>query len=199
MGLNRNLGTGTPNLTENSLLWVFSKSKLEYAVYRRGNKNSFLLVGVYVDDLIISGPSASDIGKFKLEMKKKFSMSDLGLLSYYLGIEVKQGDEGITLSQSAYAVKILETAGMLNCNPCATPMEARLKLSKKMEDEVVNPTAYRSIIGSLRYIVNTRPDLAFAVGVVSRYMEAPSKDHWAAVKHILRYLKGMIKYGCKYE
>jgi hypothetical protein len=131
-------------------------------------------------------------------MKKKFSMSDLGLLSYYLGIEVKQGGDGITLSQNAYAVKILESAGMLNCNPCATPMEARLKLSKKLEDEVIEPTAYRSVIGSLRYLVNTRPDLAFAVGVVSRFMEAPSKDHWAAVKHILRYVKGTIKFGCKY-
>jgi hypothetical protein len=177
----------------------FVKSKLKYAVYKRGNKDSLLLVGVYVDDLIISGPSVSDIRQFKLEMKKKFSMSDLGLLSYYMGIEVKQGDEGITLRQSAYAVKILESTGMLNCNPCATPMEARLKLTKRLEDDVVNPTTYRSIIGSLRYIVNTRPDLAYAVGVVSRFMEAPSKDHWAAVKHILRYLKGTIKYGCKYE
>jgi len=153
---------------------------------------------VYVDDLIISGLGVNDIRQFKLEMKKKFSMSDLGILSYYLGIEVKQGEDGITLSQNAYAVKILKSVGMLNCNPCATPMEARLKLSKKMEDEVVEPTAYRSIIGSLRYLVNTRPDLAFAVGVVGRFMEAPSKEHWAAIKHILRYLKGTIKYGCRY-
>ena len=155
-------------------------------------------MGVYVDDLIISGLGVNDIRQFKLEMKKKFSMSDLGILSYYLGIEVKQGEDGITLSQNAYAVKILKSVGMLNCNPCATPMEARLKLSKKMEDEVVEPTAYKSIIGSLRYLVNTRPDLAFAVGVVSRFMEAPSKEHWAVVKHILRYLKGTIKYGCRY-
>jgi len=77
-------------------------------------------------------------------------------------------------------------------------MEARLKLSKKNEGEVVDPTAYRSIIGSLRYLVNTRPDIAFAVGVVSRYMEAPGKEHWAAVKHILRYLKGTVRFGCKY-
>jgi hypothetical protein len=132
-------------------------------------------------------------------MKKKFNMSDLGLLSYYLCIEVKQGGDGITLSQSSYALKILENAGMMNCNPCATPMEARLKLTKSVEDDVVNPTTYRSIIGRLRYIVNTRPDLAFSVGVVSRYMEAPSKQHWAAVKHILRYLKGTVEFGCKYE
>jgi hypothetical protein len=86
----------------------FVKSKLELVVYRRSSKNSFLLMGVYVDDLIISGPNVSDIKQFKSEMKKKFSMSDLSLLSYYLGIEVKQGDGGITLSQSSYAVKILE-------------------------------------------------------------------------------------------
>jgi len=152
---------------------------------------------VYVDDLIISGPNVSDIEKFKQEMKKKFSMSDLGLLSYYLGIEVKQDEEGITLSQSGYAGKILEAAGMTNCNGCETPMEARLKLHKN-DGEAVDPTAYRSIIGSLRYIVNTRPDLAYSVGVVSRYMEAPNKEHWAAVKHILRYLKVTASYGCKY-
>ena len=175
----------------------FVRSKLEHAVYVRRNSRSFLLVGVYVDDLIISGPNVSDIEKFKQEMKKKFSMSDLGLLSYYLGIEVKQDEEGITLSQSGYAGKILEAAGMTNCNGCETPMEARLKLHEN-DDEAGDPTAYRSIIGSLRYIVSTRPDLAYSVGVVSRYMEAPNKEHWAAVKHILRYLKVTASYGCKY-
>ena len=177
----------------------FVRSKLEHAVYKRSNKNSFLIVGVYVDDLIISGPNADDITQFKQEMRKKFSMSDLGLLSYYLGIEVKQGDGGITLSQSAYAAKILESVGMNTCNPCATPMEARLKLSKGKGDAVVDPSAYRSVIGSLRYLVNTRPDLAYSVGVVSRYMETPTSEHWAVVKHILRYLKGTIEFGCKYE
>jgi hypothetical protein len=177
----------------------FVKSKMEHAVYRRSNKDSFLLVGVYVDDLVISRPKVSDICQFKLELKKKFSMSDLGLLSYYLGIEVKQETEGITLSQSAYAKKILESAGMWNCNPSATPMEARLKLYKRMEDDVVRPTEYRSIIGSLRYIVNTRPDIAYSVGVVSRFMEAPSQAHWGAVKQILRYLKGTVDFECKYE
>jgi len=68
-----------------------------------------------------------------------------------------------------------------------------------MEDEVVNPTTYRSIIGSLRYIVNNRLDIAYSVGVVNRYMEAPSKEDWAAVKHILRCLKGTVGYGCRYE
>jgi len=106
------------------------RSKLEHAVYKRSSSKSFLIVGVYVDDLIISGPSVGDILKFKAEMRRKFSMSDLGLLSYYLGIEVKQGGGEITLSQSAYALKILENANMKNCNSCDTPMECRLKLCK---------------------------------------------------------------------
>jgi hypothetical protein len=177
----------------------FVRSQLDHAVYRRRNRDSFLLVGVYVDDLIISGPDVQDIRKFKDEMKKKFSMSDLGLLSYYLGIEVKQSANGITLCQSSYAIKILEVAGMSDCNSCETPMECRLKLRKLEDGEPVRPTEYRSIIGSLRYIINTRPDLAYAVGVVSRYMEAPGKEHWAAVKHILRYLKGTVRYGCRYD
>ena len=176
----------------------FVRSKLEHAVYKRSNSKSFLIVGVYVDDLIISGPSVGDILKFKAEMRRKFSISDLGLLSYYLGIEVKQGGGEITLSQSAYALKILENANMKNCNSCDTPMECRLKLCKLKGEDVVDPTAYRSLIGSLRYIVNTRPDLAYAVGVVSRYMEAPGKKHWLAVKRILRYLKGTVGYGCIY-
>jgi hypothetical protein len=132
----------------------FVKSKLDNAVCRRSSRNSFLLVGVYVDDLIISGPSVHEIRKFKSEMMSKFSMSDLGLLSYYLGIEVKQGESQITLSQGAYARKILGV-GMQNCNSCDTPMECRLKLSKKKEGDALNPSAYRNIIGSLRYIVNT--------------------------------------------
>ncbi|WVZ50199.1 hypothetical protein U9M48_001476 [Paspalum notatum var. saurae] len=177
----------------------FKRSKLEYAVYRRGESGTPLLVGVYVDDLIICGPSKESIAKFKQEMMQRFSMTDLGPLSYYLGIEVRQGDGEITLSQSAYAAKILENAGMTDCNACKTPFEERQKLSKKDCGDAVDATMFKSIIGSLRYIVNTRPDLAYSVGVASRYMEAPGTQHWAAVKQILRYLKGTQSYGLKYR
>lgn len=78
-------------------------------------------------------------------------------------------------------------------------MENRLKLSKKDQTPPVDKTRYRSIIGSLRYLVNTRPDIAFAVGIVSRYMEEPKASHWAAVKQILRYLAGTVNYGCAYR
>jgi len=78
-------------------------------------------------------------------------------------------------------------------------MENRLKMSKTDESPLVDKTMYRSVIGSLRYLVNTRPDIAYAVGIVSRYMEAPRSTHWAAVKQILRYLAGTVSYGCRYK
>jgi hypothetical protein len=104
-----------------------------------------------------------------------------------------------TLCQSSYTLKILEQAGMKGYNACSVPMENRLKLSKKDESPSVDKTKYRSIIGSLRYLVNTRPDIAFAVGIVSRFMEDPRARHWAAVKQILRYLAGTVNYGCVYK
>ena len=125
-------------------------------------------------------------------------MSDLGVLSYYLGIEVRQGRRGIELPQAAYAKKILDKAGMGACNPCATPMEPRLKLSKQSTSPAVDATEYRSLIGSLRYLMNTRPDMAFAVGYLSRFMEDPRQEHMAAMKHLLRYVAGTIDYGLAY-
>jgi hypothetical protein len=121
------------------------------------------VVGVYVDDLVITGSSFSSIKKFKLQMAEMFKMSDLGLLTYYLGIEVKQGDQGITLRQGNYAKMILEKGGLANCNHCAVPMESRLKLQKENNSTLVDATEYRSLVGSLRYLVNTSIDLAFAV------------------------------------
>jgi hypothetical protein len=177
----------------------FTRSPLEHAVYRRGSSTSFLLVGVYVDDLIITGTEAAAIQEFKSQMQELFKMSDLGLLSYYLGIEVSQAGGEITLCQRSYAAKILEAAGMTSCNSCSTPMECRLKLVKEDGSKAFDATLYRSVIGSLRYLVNTRPDIAHAVGMVSRFMEKPSTNHWAAVKQILRYIQGTKDYGCRYR
>ena len=151
-----------------------------------------------MDDLIICGPDTSEIAKFKQQMKNTFSMSDLGLLSYYLGLEVKQGPGEITICQSAYANKIVEISGMKGCNPVDTPMEQHLKLLPGKPELVSNATKYRSIIGSLRYLVNSRPDLAFSVGMVSRFMETPNSEHWAAVKRIIRYVAGTTEFGCKF-
>jgi len=173
----------------------FTRCISEHGMYTRGKGGGRLIVGVYVDDLIITGGDAGVVSKFKAQMKNTFCMSDLRLLSYYLGLEVTQGAKGITLRQGAYAAKILEKAGMSTCNPCATPMELKLKLLKEGTTPSVDATAYHSIIGSLRYLCNSRPDLAFAVGYLSRFMEAPREEHMAAVKRVLRYVAGTMHWG----
>jgi hypothetical protein len=89
------------------------------------------VVEIYVDDLILTSSDRDDIRSFKEEMAVAFKMSDLGLLHYYLSIEVKQSASGISLSQDAYMMKILERSGMKRCNLCHVPMESRLKLSKQ--------------------------------------------------------------------
>jgi hypothetical protein len=94
-----------------------------------GGGGERLIVGVYVDDLVITGSSNKSIQKFK-QMSAVFRMSDLGMLTYYLEIEVKQSVDGISLTQGSYAKKILERGGLLDCNPCLVPMQPKLKLRK---------------------------------------------------------------------
>jgi hypothetical protein len=100
-------------------------------------------------------------------------MSDMGLLSFYLGIEVHQGDSGITLRQTTYAKRVVELAGLTDCNLALTLMEERLKLSHDSTTEEVDATQYWRLVGSLYYLAHTRPDLAFSVGYVSRFMQLP--------------------------
>jgi hypothetical protein len=99
-------------------------------------------VGVYVDDLVITGTKDAEVTAFKEEMKTTFQMIDLGLLSFYLGIEVHQGDSGIMLRQTAYAKRVVELAGLTNCIPALTLMEERLKLSYDSTMEEVDVTQY---------------------------------------------------------
>jgi hypothetical protein len=121
-----------------------------------------------------------------------------GLLSYYLGIEVSQGADGIKLCQAAYAGKLLEHTGLSACNPSLAPMEPRLKLSKRSTRSPVNATEYRRAIGELRYLLHTRPNLAFVVGYLSRFMEQPAEEHLTGVKRVLRYLAGTRDHGLHY-
>jgi hypothetical protein len=126
-------------------------------------------------------------------------MSDLVLLSYYLSLKVTQGSVGITLRKAAYSTKILEKARLEGCNASATPMEPKLKLLKDGTTSSVDATEYHSLIGSLRYLCNSRPDLAYPVGCLSWFMEAPRQENLAAVKRVLRYVAGTLHWGLHYH
>ena len=178
----------------------YIKCPHEHALYSKTNKQGdILLVCLYVDDLIFTGNNPSMFEKFKRAMTQEFEMTDIGLMSYYVGIEVKQMKEGIFVSQERYVKEVLEKFNMINSKPVTTPIEVGIKLSKYEDGDVVNPTYFKSLIGSLRYLTNRRPDILYSVGLVSRYMEAPTTTHFKAAKRILRYLKGTLDFGLFYS
>jgi len=125
-------------------------------------------------------------------------MTNMGLMEYFLGLEVKQGEKGIFVSQERYVEEILNKFKMTNCNSVSTPMEPGTKLSKFDGGDRVDASKYRSLVGSLRYLTSTRPDLLLSVGIVSWYMEEPSYGHWKVLKRILRYIRGTISLGLYY-
>lgn len=127
----------------------FTKCPYEHDVYTRREGNESLIIGVYVDDLIITATNISHIIRFKEQMAREFEMSYLGRLTYYLGLEVEQGNGYIHLKQQAYAKKVLEKAGMSDCNSVKYPMEHKLQLYKDEMGEPINSTQYKSSVGGL--------------------------------------------------
>ena len=115
-------------------------------MYAHGHGEQRLIVGVYIDDLIITRGNMEVLGRFKREMSKNFKMSDLGVLNYFLSIKLQQSTAGITICQGAYAKKLLNTAGLADSNPTRTPMEAGLQLRKVDTTMAVDSTNYRNIV-----------------------------------------------------
>ncbi|GKE36893.1 uncharacterized mitochondrial protein-like protein, partial [Tanacetum coccineum] len=171
----------------------------EKAVYRKVSNGEFIIIAVYGDDIFVTGTSLDLINEFKKRMASQFEMLDLGELTYYLGIEVSQGKDCVEIKQERYARKILKEAGMEDCNRALCPMEPGLKLSKAKDKPEVEVTPYRKMVSCLCYLLHTRPDLAYSVGAVSRYMRSPRESHARAIKQILRYLKGTTSFGIKYN
>jgi len=122
-------------------------------------------------------------------LKQKFEMKDLGELHYFFGIEVVQSPKGIWLLQRQYALNKLSEYGMTGCKPISIPLEKNVKLSANEGDLVEDTTMYIRIVGSLIYMTITRPNLSYAIGVVSQFMQTPRKPHLDAVRRTLRYIK----------
>ena len=176
----------------------FEKCPSEHAVYKKTVGEECLILCVYVDDLIFTGNSEKLFADFKQGMFKEFEMTDKGEMSYFLGIEIQQGGDGIFVSQKKYAEDILQKFKMENCKPMRTPIVPGSTITKEGEGKLINPTLYKSLVGSLRYLTATRPDILYAVGLISRYMETPRDSHWQAAKRILRYIQGTRNHGLYY-
>ncbi|VVA39701.1 PREDICTED: Retrovirus-related Pol poly from transposon, partial [Prunus dulcis] len=140
-------------------------------------------------DIIMTGDDIKEINKLKIHLAKEFDIKDLGTLRYFLGIEVAHSKEGIFVSQRKYVLDLLTETGMLACKPADTPIEQNHRLGKQTDDTTVDRGRYQRLVGKLIYLAHTRPDIAYAVSVVSQFMHEPREVHMQAVERILRYLK----------
>eukprot|EP00253_Pinus_taeda_P031978 PITA_31978 len=177
----------------------FAKCEGEPTVYIKEKDGKLLIVVLYVDDVIFSGNDDYLIEDFKTVMKEEFEMTDMGLLRYFLGIEVDQNENGIFISQARYVNEVLGRFNMQECKVAITPMIMGLKLSKEDNNKDFDPILYKSIVGNLMYLTTTRSDIMFAVSLISRFMERPKEAHWQAAKRILRYVKGTKRFGILYN
>ncbi|GJZ27410.1 ribonuclease H-like domain-containing protein [Tanacetum coccineum] len=158
----------------------------------KSDKGVFLALVVYVDDIIITGNSVSKIEKFKVFLKSKFMIKDLGKLKYFLGIEVVDIDKDICLNQRKYVLDLLSEYGMLACKPTKTPLMSKLIISNEDSDKdplLKNITDYQKLMGKLIYLTNTRPNISYVVHCLCKFMHSPLTSHLKIAFKILRYLK----------
>ena len=189
----------------------FERSVFDPCVYVKkvGNEifNLIILV-LYVDDILIAAKERSEVDKLKALLSSEFKMKDLGPAKRILGMRIKRDlQKGLLwLDQDKYGDKLLERFNMTDAKPVSTPLAPHFKLSAAFcpttatEKGLMSKIPYEQAVGSLMYLmVCTRPDLALALGKVSRYMSNPGKVHWEAVKWILRYLKGTKGVGLLFD
>ena len=152
---------------------------------------------MHVDDIIFGTNEEAMSRNFASIKQQEFEMSLLGELTYFLGLQVQQNKDGIFLSQTKYLKQILTKYGMEDSKPVCTPMVAGCSLSSNDESTAVHQPTYRSMIGSLLYLIGTRSDIMHAVGIVGRFQANPKESHLQAVKRIFKYLQGTHNFGLR--
>lgn len=167
----------------------YNQSDADHTLFVKNNKEKITALIVYVDDMVVTRNDKDEMNKLKGVLGAEIELKDLGNLKYFLGIEVARSSKGITMCQRKYTLDLLVETGMLECQPVNTPIEQNHGLTILSNKTPTNKERYQRLVGRLIYLSHTRPDIAYAVSVVSRFMHAPNEDHMKAVTRILHYLK----------
>jgi hypothetical protein len=177
----------------------FSRFHSDPNVYTKKVGSHLIILVLYVDDLILIGSDSKLLNHVKTRLKKKFEMTNLGFLHYFLGLQVLQTNEGIFLSQYKYTCDLLHYFHIDYCKPTPSPFQSGVKVTATCTSPKVDSTIYHQLVGSLLYLNNTRLDISFDVGFVSRYMKKPHGSHWKETKRILHYVCGTIQFEIHYS
>lgn len=164
-------------LTKTLLGLGYAQSKADYSLFTKTSTTCFIVVLVYVDDLVLAGDDLAEITKIKATLDHKFSIKDQGNLQYFLGFEIAWSQSGIAMYQRKYTLDLLQETGLLASKTCSTPMDPNQKISETTRTPLSNPAEYRRLIGRLLYLTHTRPDICYAVSNLSQFLSAPTNVH----------------------
>ncbi|KAK9178380.1 hypothetical protein WN943_027570 [Citrus x changshan-huyou] len=168
----------------------FVQSYADYSLFTFERHDISIHVLIYVDDLIIAGNNTTAISTFKAYLSCCFHMKDLGVLKYFLGIEISRGPTSMFLSQRKYTLDILAETGLLGAKPTRYPIDQNHRLALDDGPMYSDLVQYRKLIGRLIYLTITRPELCYSVHVLAQFMQCPREIHWEVAIRVLRYLKG---------
>ena len=194
-------------LHDTLLAMGFKRLESDRSIYIFFRGDVRIIIPVFIDDITFASSNRAAIDSTIKELASYFKLRDLGPTSFLLGIEIIRNPEKhqIALSQRQYIIDALERFNMSDCNPVQTPMDPGAHLSSSMspqspdEQKSMQDIPYLSAVGTLQYLAtSTRPDISFAVGVLARFNKNPGIEHWKAVKHLFRYLKGSLDYKLVY-
>ncbi|GJW23282.1 putative RNA-directed DNA polymerase [Tanacetum coccineum] len=176
----------------------YRRGTIDKTLFIKKDKKDIILVQIYVDDIIFGSTKKSWSDEFEALMKGRFQMSAMGELTFFLGLQVKQSQEGIFISQDKYVAEILKKFDFVSVKSAVTPMETKAPLAQDEGGPDVDLHLYRSMIGCLMYLTASRPDIMYAVCACSRFQVTPKVSHLYAVKRIFKYIKGKPKLGLWY-
>ncbi|GJR95952.1 retrovirus-related pol polyprotein from transposon TNT 1-94 [Tanacetum coccineum] len=176
----------------------YSTGMVNNIIFTNKSKSHLIIVQIYVDDIIFGSTSQNLCDDFAKIMHDEFEMSMMGELNFFLGLQIKQMEDGIFFNQSKYIKEMLKKFGLEDSKPTKTPMSTEIKLTKDDEADSVDSSKYRGMIGSLLYLTASRPDIMFSVCLCARFQENPKTTHLEAVKRIFRYIRGTSHLGLWY-
>ena len=187
-GLKRSPRAWFDRFSKAMIFFGYHQNNANHTLFMKYCKDKITLLIIYVDDIVVTRDDKEKIAHLKRLLAQEFEIKDLSKLRYFLRTEVTRSDKEIFISQKKYILDLLEETGMLGCKPADSPIEANHRLQAEVGDSI-DLERYQRLVGRLIYLSHTRPDIAYAVSLVSQYMHDPRESHLEAVFRILRYLK----------
>ncbi|XP_074315683.1 uncharacterized protein LOC141651890 [Silene latifolia] len=173
----------------------YKQSLNDYSLFSKHNNDKVVYIAVYVDDILLVGDDDNEMAILKAFLDNTFKIKDLGNLSYFLGLEFNHLQDGIAITQAKFTKELLQEFDCINVRPVSCPLDRTIKHNNTSGNLINDPAAYRKLVGKLNYLTNTRPDIAFAVQLLSQFMAFPREQHWSSAIHVLKYVAGNVSKG----